>query len=222
MKFIFHTTFFFLFLFICYKDAQIVNGKFLPIPNVFASRFVWLTLIDLYMQTAYHFVGIIISVFHGGKNNTWFDYWGRAIAGPIGFAVTVLFWTLYIADPGTLAKDEVARQILSIIWYNHGLHTLPMVSAHLDLLVWQHRRFSTKHVLQGISVFVTLYLIDLHVVHYISNFWAYPILGKLEFPARMGFFAVCIVVVYLAYLWLALIDKLLYGSGKKAKKSKSP
>ncbi|CAP34065.2 Protein CBG16421 [Caenorhabditis briggsae] len=218
MKTAFHLVSASLYAFICYKDTQIVTGANLPIPFNGWSRFVWLTIIDLYMQTLYHSIGFLLSIFSLNRNHVIFDYWARALVGPIGVAVTVLFWGLFLFDPATLARDEMAMKILSIAWFNHGLHTLPAITAHLDTVIYKHTSFSTSAILKGIAVFVTLYLIDLHYVFYTSGFWAYPILGELEPPYRFVFIASCMFVVYLGYAWLSIVHSMVHGVDKKRNK----
>uniref|UniRef100_A0A1I7T5N5 DUF1405 domain-containing protein n=1 Tax=Caenorhabditis tropicalis TaxID=1561998 RepID=A0A1I7T5N5_9PELO len=215
MKAAFHLICAALYGFVCYKDTQIVTGALLPIPFNGWSRFVWLTIVDLYMQTLYHSIGFILSVM-SIKSHQAFDYWARALVGPIGIAVTVLFWGLFLFDPATLARDEMAMKILSLFWFNHGLHTLPAITAHLDVFVYKHTTFSTSSVLKGISAFVTLYLIDLHYVFYTSGFWAYPILGELAAPFRLLFIVACTFVVFLGYVWLSLLDNVIHGNEKPA------
>ncbi|CAI2355674.1 unnamed protein product [Caenorhabditis sp. 36 PRJEB53466] len=220
MKAIFHLACAALYAYVAYEDSNIVSGPLLPIPYNTFSRFVWLTIIDLYMQTLYHTVGFILTIVSPNKRHVIFDYWARALVGPVGVAMTVLFWGLYLFDPATLAKDEMARKILALFWFNHGLHTLPAITAHLDLLICKHSSFSRSAILKGIATFCTLYLIDLHYVYYSSGFWAYPILGELAPPFRLLFIAACMFVVFLAYLWLSVIHTAVHGDDKSKNKKK--
>ncbi|CAD6187310.1 unnamed protein product [Caenorhabditis auriculariae] len=200
---VFHVFMFFAFVFVCWKDYLIVYGDLLPMPGQFLSKFVWLTMINLYLHTFYHFFGIFISL--AGSKSTTFDYAARAFVGPIGVTVTVLFWALYLADPANIADDIRGRQILAIQWFNHGLHTLPLASSVLDHIVWNHKGFHTRQILQGIATFCAFYLADIHIVHHYTGFWAYPIIGDLSPPLRIVFFAVCIGVFYLSYLFQSLV-----------------
>ncbi|CAB3400803.1 unnamed protein product [Caenorhabditis bovis] len=205
-KALFHAAFFSMFVIVAVKDYQVLNGQYLPIPYNFFSRFVWLTLIDLYAQIFYHFYGFIKALSSPNQNARTFDYMARVIVGPIGVAVTVLFWTLWIFDPATLAKDEMAKKIHSIQWFNHGLHTLPLISSHLDVYLWKHQTFPQPTVMKGIMAFCVLYVIDIHAVYYISGFWAYPILGQLAPPFRIFFIVSCIFIVFICHIWLSSFD----------------
>ncbi|CCD61147.1 Androgen-induced gene 1 protein [Caenorhabditis elegans] len=171
IKVIFHLVSAVLYAAVCYRDTTIVTGALLPIPYQTWSRFVWLTIIDLYMQLLYHTIGFILAVVSPNKRHIIFDYWARALTGPIGVAVTVLFWGLFLFDPATLARDEMAMKILTLFWFNHGLHTLPAITAHLDLAIYNHTSFSTSAILKGIAVFVTLYLIDFQPPLRLLHFW---------------------------------------------------
>ncbi|CCD61146.1 FAR-17a/AIG1-like protein [Caenorhabditis elegans] len=221
IKVIFHLVSAVLYAAVCYRDTTIVTGALLPIPYQTWSRFVWLTIIDLYMQLLYHTIGFILAVVSPNKRHIIFDYWARALTGPIGVAVTVLFWGLFLFDPATLARDEMAMKILTLFWFNHGLHTLPAITAHLDLAIYNHTSFSTSAILKGIAVFVTLYLIDLHYVFYTSGFWAYPILGELAAPFRLVFIAACMFIVYLGYVWLSFLGALVHGVEKPKNKKRN-
>uniref|UniRef100_A0A914GYY2 Androgen-dependent TFPI-regulating protein n=1 Tax=Globodera rostochiensis TaxID=31243 RepID=A0A914GYY2_GLORO len=93
-----------------------------PVPNVYVSKFVWLTIINLLLQWLYHTTAAILAL---GKRQpralmAKFHFISTAIALPASFTVVVLFWTLYLLDPGTLATKE-ARIIFDIKWFNHAM-----------------------------------------------------------------------------------------------------
>ncbi|CAJ0583650.1 unnamed protein product, partial [Mesorhabditis spiculigera] len=117
-------------------------------------------------------------------------------------SVVSLFWTLYFLDPDFLLHDENARRVISIAWFNHGLHTLPTVTILIDLLLWNHGRVAKSSAFKGLLSFATLYIIDIHYVHYTTGFWAYPILGQLSLPLRAAFIIGCASVFFVKFVFL--------------------
>lgn len=105
----------------------------------------------------------------------------------------------------------------------------------LDHLLWKHHRFNKSKSLQTIFVFVILYLLGLffllfffkkhfiffffsiHFVYYYYNFWAYPILDKLNEINRIGFFL--FVALFLSTTYL-ISDTILYFRGSKIYQNK--
>lgn len=59
---------------------------------------------------------------------------------------------------------------------------------------------SKKWGLSGLSLFIVSYLVWIHVIKHKADIWVYPILEVLSVPARIGFFAACIVFSIIIYL----------------------
>ncbi|CAI4231006.1 unnamed protein product [Auanema sp. JU1783] len=216
-KTVFHLISFLIYAGTAYFDYGMVKGKMLPIPNQFFSKFVWLTLIDLYIQILYHFIAIFISVF-GGKHPI-FHFLSRAIVAPVAMTVVSLFWLLYTFDPNTLLADDLAKQMIGIVWYNNVLHTLPLITAIVDTVIWNHGHVAAPKAIKAIGVFATLYIIDIHVVHHISGFWAYPILGDLILPLRAVFIVACMSVLFMNYKITECLHTAIHGKSTHKKKA---
>jgi hypothetical protein len=82
----------------------------------------------------------------------------------------VLFWALVFLNPEFVMNEEV-KPILAILWFNHSLHTLPVIGMALDFIAWRHKQPKTSNALKAIFAFSILYTINLHIVFYHSGFW---------------------------------------------------
>ncbi|PAV84522.1 hypothetical protein WR25_12251 [Diploscapter pachys] len=208
-----HIPCFLLYAFAVWFGLGFVTGEMLPIANQPLSRFLWLTEIDLYLQMVYHFWGIGTGPDLNSKNA------GRVDPGPsTTLLVVILFWGLFLFDPKTLFPDkEKELELLKETLFNNTIHTLPLISAVLDLLVWNHGTPSRKTALTWVGTFVGLYLIELHLVNHFLKVWPYPILGMLNFPQRLGFFGAVFVVLFICYTFLSFIHNAVHGSATKQK-----
>uniref|UniRef100_A0A914CGU1 Uncharacterized protein n=1 Tax=Acrobeloides nanus TaxID=290746 RepID=A0A914CGU1_9BILA len=90
----------------------------------------------------------------------------------------------------------------------------------LDFGVWKHPRPAKTKAIKSILIFCILYLIDIHLIYYVSGFWAYPILGQLAFPFRMLFIVFCTAVIFGAFLIGDVYNSYLLDSTGKQKKAK--
>ncbi|CAJ0935284.1 unnamed protein product, partial [Mesorhabditis belari] len=205
---VFHAICFGFYAYTCWFDAGLISGDLLPISGNFFSKFVWLTMVDLYLQTFYHLWGIFSP---SCSCNKAFHYTAKVLVGPIGLSVVLLFWALYTLDPDFLLHDENAKKIIAITWFNNAIHSAPALTVFLDTILWQHGRITKGAAVTGITIFAILYLIDIHYVHYISGFWAYPILGLLPLPARALFIVACVAVFFIQYVFLDTISGWIHG-----------
>uniref|UniRef100_A0A7E4WCD7 FAR-17a/AIG1-like protein n=1 Tax=Panagrellus redivivus TaxID=6233 RepID=A0A7E4WCD7_PANRE len=175
----------------------------LPVPSNQLSKFVWLTMINLVIQFVYHTVGSILAL--TAKPNgadCWFrkgfHFLATALVFPVAATVVILFWGLVLFDPSTLMTEE-AKIMLSVAWYNHALHTIPLFGMIVDFFVWKHPQPSITSAVKVIVAFVAFYLTNVHLFHYFTDFWAYPILGQLDTIQRAIFFAGCIGVILINF-----------------------
>ena len=70
-----------------------------------------------------------------------------------------MFWALVYLDPD-FVMDEQAKELLSIRWFNHTLHTSPIFTMALDFIVWKHPRPSKSSALKALFIFSVLYMIE--------------------------------------------------------------
>lgn len=145
-----------------------------------------------YMQLFYHTIGFILTIVSPNKRHPIFDYWARALTGPVGVVSDSTLHTspsfLFNYRPSLFSSGlciySIQRHLLRMRWLArfwhssgsttdwykflqtvifHNLcfqHTLPAITAHLDLIFWNHTTFSRSAILKGIAVFCTLYLIE--------------------------------------------------------------
>jgi antibiotic biosynthesis monooxygenase (ABM) superfamily enzyme len=65
-----------------------------------------------------------------------------------------------------------------------------------------------------------LVFFSIHLIYYVSGFWAYPILGQLAFPYRLLFIAFCTAVIFGAFLIGDVYNSYLLDNMGKQKKVK--
>nr|CAD2158121.1 unnamed protein product [Meloidogyne enterolobii] len=197
-----------------------------PVPGFYLSKFVWLTFINLNLHLIYNTLAAIIALF--GLSNSiilnGLHFIATSLIFPVGLTVTVLFWALVYLDPQFLL-DKEAEILMSSPWFNHCLHTLPLLTMTIDFLLWRHSRPTWKSAFIIIYIFMIAYLIDIHYFYYFYNFWAYPILGILSLPRRIFFIILCIVVLFASFLVTDAYNRIIHfilpkqrGTVKKLKK----
>uniref|UniRef100_A0A0K0EL09 Androgen-dependent TFPI-regulating protein-like n=1 Tax=Strongyloides stercoralis TaxID=6248 RepID=A0A0K0EL09_STRER len=186
--------------YILYFDYSITKD-YTPIKGNYWSKFIWLTHIDLCMQFLYHAFATLMTTFPSLRNNCRksFDFIATALVFPVAATVVFLFWTLFYIDPGALA-DPLAQQILAIAFFNHSIHTLPLLAMIIDFMLWKHQRPKKSKTFKILFIFSALYLIEIFYVNSITGTWPYPILAQLPPPLRILFIVACIGVLYLAFL----------------------
>ena len=131
---------------------------------------------------------------------------------PLGIFVGVMFWVLYHTDKNLVYNKDHVYEESSL--FNHTKHTFIMVWAVLDLC-YVHHVYPTNVLGQVLSACVSLsYMVWIHVVWWMSDFWVYPLLAGLGIGGRVMF---CVGVMFF-YQALYNVGKIannfLYGKGK--------
>ncbi|PAV70119.1 hypothetical protein WR25_09688 [Diploscapter pachys] len=124
----------------------------------------------------------------------------------LNLSVCALFWALYLLEPNALMAGDAGEMLRRMFWYNHGLHTMPVIGVLLDLLIWNHGQPTRKSTLLLISVLSTIYVAGVHYVHSVSGFWAYPIIGQLPPLFRALFLVACVIFTYLCFVVLSQVQ----------------
>uniref|UniRef100_A0AC35U8X5 Androgen-induced gene 1 protein-like n=1 Tax=Rhabditophanes sp. KR3021 TaxID=114890 RepID=A0AC35U8X5_9BILA len=211
IQFIFHLALTLWYGYIVVYDYEMTKD-FMPIKGNYLSKFVWLTHIDLFVQIMYHFFAILYVCSSNLKKNFkgTFDFLATAFVFPLAAAVVILFWSLYIADPDSLA-DPQAQKILSVAFFNHTIHTLPLIAMIVDFFLWKHTRAKKGSTLQILFTFAVLYLVGMYYVYGITGKFPYPILDTLEPVFRILFILVCLSVLFACFILGDIINVIAGG-----------
>jgi len=194
------------------------------------SKFVWLTVINLYIQVAYNFFAFLYAVLKLRMNSRVMELFGKfatVIVYPLSITVVALFWILMFINEDHV-MEERDKIILNMPWFNHTLHTLPALMVFVDIANWKYRRPRYLTAIFTIVLFFSSYLIWIHYIAYTYGFWAYPILKNLDFLHRSLFIVECIGVFFLAFflsdlfnLFVQSVTGKASNNGKRQKKTKS-
>ena len=205
-----------------YYDYNLTEThKFFPVPGIYLSKLVWLTMINLYLHFLYNSIAALFAWLEIRNPSLLapFHFVATAIVFPVGFTVVCLFWGLVLMDPAHL-MDENAKILLAIKWFNHSLHTLPLVAMILDFCLWRHTRPAKKGAFMTIFVFVCLYMIDIHYFYYVHGVWAYPILGNLATIGRLLFILFCSMFIFAAFLIGDFFNKFVHFAWRRQKRER--
>lgn len=121
------------------------------------------------------------------------------ISLPLNFLTTLLFWGLFMIDPGLVLHSRKASIPIGI---NLATHVLPLVASF-----WLWHSVRLKRNYSSILVLFTLTLVYfglLHCLHEKDGRWLYPILGILAFHWRAllafeGFIVMLATYYFISY-----------------------
>lgn len=106
--------------------------------------------------------------------------------------VGVTFWGLMAID-----RELVFPKVLDEFfptWLNHLMHTNIMIFIFLEMFLTYRPYPKRKRGILGMTLFLVTYLIWMHVIYFYSGLWVYPILQVLNWPLRIVFYLVSLVV----------------------------
>ncbi|KAI1288104.1 Androgen-dependent TFPI-regulating protein [Halotydeus destructor] len=122
----------------------------------------------------------------------------HALVFPMGMAVFLHFWIIYLSDPDLMVPKEMRGQLSSHI--NHILHTFIFPGMIIEGALVFHPLPKRK---DGLLIMNALQLAYAAMVFYLGlnrNCWVYPFLALLPFPLKVAFFVVSVVAVNAYYL----------------------
>lgn len=214
---LFHTAMSTLFIWAAYTDIGVIAGPSLPIRGNYFSKIVWLTIVDLYIQLGYHFYSIYLSCCSKTKQRsaTWYHFMSNTVVFPAAFTVGIMFWVLYLTHRDLLIPEGFEDPMQTHPAFNHAIHSLPACAMFLDHLLWNHGRTAKGRAVVVMTVFASLYIIDIHVVHAISGFWPYGILGMLSVVPRTLFLLSGVAVMFGCFLFGDLLNAYAHPSKGK-------
>ncbi|XP_029467239.1 androgen-induced gene 1 protein-like isoform X2 [Rhinatrema bivittatum] len=179
-------------------------------PSVFTygGRWKFLTFINQVLQCVLFgvcFFTDLCQLFGFGKKE---GVWSRlllllrdcifsVLAFPVGTFVVASFWSIYAYDRELIYPEKMDAIIPQ--WLNHSMHTVVLPLLLLELFICFHQYPRKKKGLLGLASFSFVYLSWILWIKYVSGFWVYPILEKLDAVAMVVFFAACILILASLY-----------------------
>jgi len=143
---------------------------------------IWTVIISL----TFYSMGILCEVFSYLKFNTeHFSFRGllfHALVFPFSVSSLGLFWSLKLS----LASLQPEEQKTLIPWYlNHIIHTLPMIGASIEGLLYFHPFPPRRVGLRLLMVILLAYLSLLVYSGVVFDSWTYSFLQKLPFALKI-------------------------------------
>ena len=108
------------------------------------------------------------------------DYFFATVCFPFGVNVVILFWGITAVDPAGVAPLEVQKIVPLNGWYNHYLHTFPIIFDMLAVYFVYHQYPYRKLGILTTTMCGAAYLAWLLWIAKAANFWTYPFLGELD------------------------------------------
>lgn len=170
----------------------------------YGGRFKFLTFINMLLQFLY-FNMAAVTGFHEFVKKRKSEVFGSicdftfaCFVFPIGMTVSILFWSLYAADPHSCQTPEEAKFIPA--WHNHYMHTFPFVSAIFELCFIKHNFPPRKKGMMSVLGFGVVYTAWILWVAFAGEIWVYPFLEKMSSIFIAAFFAGALSFVSVLYL----------------------
>ncbi|XP_038210141.1 androgen-induced gene 1 protein-like [Zerene cesonia] len=115
-----------------------------------------------------------------------------SLAYPLAVYVSLAFWGIYYVDKELIFPEHLEKAFPP--WVNHVMHTLVSVFINIEMFT-SHIKYPSNFInLSLIHVFVVSYIVWIFIVYGQSGVWVYPVLGFLNWPARLFFISGSIVV----------------------------
>ncbi|CAD6187315.1 unnamed protein product [Caenorhabditis auriculariae] len=160
-------------------------------------KLVMLTNLNLILDTVYS-VLVVLSILcpKEGKLPKIVDFIFHTSVYPTAVITCVLFWSLYVLDPGLVMPEWIASLIPN--WLNHVTHTYPVVFVLFDNILHERRSPNLGSSLTASAMLVLIYFVIIFYVKYMDGYWLYPLLSFLSrehffvayFAAVVGYFLI--------------------------------
>ncbi|XP_049856042.1 androgen-induced gene 1 protein-like isoform X1 [Schistocerca gregaria] len=160
----------------------------------FGGKLQFLTFWNAILQSVYFVVCVTNDCIGTNENNPnrpplirrLKDYLQPVLAFPVALFVGATFWGLYAIDRELVLPRAVDPYFPW--WLNHIMHSNIVLFSLIEMVIC-FRKYPDRIIgIGGLTMFMGSYLIWTHVVFYKTGEWVYPVLNKLGFPLRMGFF----------------------------------
>ncbi|XP_076282404.1 androgen-induced gene 1 protein isoform X5 [Lasioglossum baleicum] len=183
----------------------------------YAGKFKFLTFWNLILQAIFFLICMLNDWFGTNAVNPkkpplirkFKDFLHASLGFPIATFVTIVFWSLMFID-----RELVFPKVLDPYfpwWLNHLMHTMVFISTLIEMIM-APRQYPRRLVGVGtVVIFGFGYLVWVHVIHYKSGIWVYPLLPLMSVPVRMLFMTSMIVVNAILYFVGEAIDNFVWG-----------
>ncbi|XP_055693251.1 androgen-induced gene 1 protein-like [Lutzomyia longipalpis] len=177
-----------------------------PMARAIGGKFKYLTFLNAICQAVYYTIALVNDLMGSNKVSQknlplirkLRDYIMVSLAFPLATNVSTTFWTLMAIDRELVFPKFLDDFVPS--WLNHIMHTMILVCIVAELFVTFRKYPTRRNGMFGLIVFMTGYLIWIHVIRHYSGVWVYPVLDVLPFALRIVFFVVVIGLTALFYI----------------------
>ncbi|XP_076379920.1 androgen-induced gene 1 protein isoform X2 [Megalopta genalis] len=215
---IFHTSMFLTYAVTVYK------GHYMRIPSVVAAfkkfdpgMLKYMTIWNVILQALFFFVCMLNDWFGTNAVNPkkpplirkFKDFLYASLAFPIAMFVSLTFWGLMSIDRELVFPKAVDPYFPW--WLNHLMHTMVLVSTLIEMILSPKQYPRRLFGLSTVSIFGSLYLLWVHVIHYKSGVWVYPLLPLMSVPVRVLFLVSMVVFSGMLYILGEALDNFVWG-----------
>ncbi|XP_033341583.2 androgen-induced gene 1 protein isoform X3 [Megalopta genalis] len=138
------------------------------------------------------------------------DFLYASLAFPIAMFVSLTFWGLMSIDRELVFPKAVDPYFPW--WLNHLMHTMVLVSTLIEMILSPKQYPRRLFGLSTVSIFGSLYLLWVHVIHYKSGVWVYPLLPLMSVPVRVLFLVSMVVFSGMLYILGEALDNFVWGN----------
>ncbi|KAM3965743.1 androgen-induced gene 1 protein isoform 1-T2 [Aphomia sociella] len=231
LKILFHLLGAIQFCYGCYYDATYVKIPGTTAPQ-YGGKLKYLTYLDAMVQTAYFTIALLNDLFGNNEPTTSEkplirrikDILFSSLAFPLAMYVGISFWGIYAVDRELILPRSLDAYFPT--WLNHVMHTNIVVFVFIELVTSFRMYPAKKSAMTILCSFMLCYVIWLHVIYFKTDKWVYPILAVLNWPTRIVFYLISLIVVSSLYIVGEKLNKLVWSkeveqtvkSGKKKAK----
>ena len=177
------------YVFVIYLGAKFavalvpyLKGK---VPTI-GGQFKYLTTINIWFQLLFFSLQLMADITCGKGLQRACSYVFTTIVFPTSASIVAIFWPIYFIDNNLIFPDLFVK---TFPWYmNHFWHSTILLWVLLEVYFVKHHFTSNFTAVTTILSFGSLYNAWVLFIHYKTDHWVYPFLGKLSYPQVEGFF----------------------------------
>ncbi|XP_015924926.1 androgen-induced gene 1 protein isoform X2 [Parasteatoda tepidariorum] len=182
----------------------------------FAGRLKYLTYWNLLVQFLFFTLSSIMDFMKTSSSSynkltKLRDKFYAGIVLPYGVFVVAMFWILY-----GINRELIFPKVLDPVfppWLNHVSHTVILPVLLIETYIIKHRHPRRRDGMKLTAAFGLCYGIWTLILGLGMDIWVYPVLQIMNWTARIVFFAVSILFMFLQYLVGEKINCLFWGEG---------